>query len=136
MGLSCQWECISEVRTIISDLEDGIACADKISISGDNSMVISRCTADGTDLRDQYFFTKRLDGGILYYNGQPISALDKQHHIRLQELSFKALSPYSVKVHIMVVNGVTGRNITVDTVMFSHCQWRKMNEKQLDGVSE
>lgn len=130
VGLSCQWECISEMRNISAQLATAIDCAHSISIIGDSSIVISHYSNDGVELKDRYTFVKRPEGGLLYLNGQPLSALDQQHHVRLQELSFKEILPYKVMVHIVVENGVTGRSIALDIGMFSHCLWRKIDNNQ------
>ena len=118
------------MRNISAQLATAIDCAHSISIIGDSSIVISHYSNDGVELKDLYTFVKRPEGGLLYLNGQPLSALDRQQHVRLQELSFKEILPYKVMVHIVVENGVTGRSIAFDIGMFSHCLWRKIDNNQ------
>ena len=126
LGLAAQWECIEEVRNIMIGLDRAVADATQLTLDNEHRLIIGHYTNEGKLVSDRYVFSDPLEqGGILYFNGQPISNLERHHYVQLKELDFQQVLPYQVQIHLVVKNGVTGREISVDTGLFSRYLWQK-----------
>lgn len=135
--LESQWACLEEVRNIMNSLGDNLRYATTIDTQGTDEVRLTHYTTEGQVVTDRYSFAGRSgEGGVIYLNSQPLSNLDRQGYVKIWELTFQKLSPWKLQVHLVVGNRITGRSITVDRVLFSHCGWRMEQDNEVGNGDE